>query len=215
MLAIATLAVGCGSSDHGPNHLYYSQLASGVWSVPAYLDFNSASCNDDNAKIIGDLATGVTIYFESNRGTPAGTEASCGTMNQRTLYTTTYSGGTFSPVAKVPGIAEGTTSNDSQPWVSRDQNTLLFTSIRSAGYAVYQATRSGGNFGAVHAIATPTATVPFAGNVTLLGEASIVEQPEGDLLYMMCGVASNLANAMTYNDADHVALVPCVARRPH
>ena len=51
--------------------------------------------------------------------------------------------------------------------------------------------------------------------LTLLGEASIVEQPEGELLYMMCGVASNLANAMTFHDADHVALVPCVARRPH
>jgi len=57
--------------------------------------------------------------------------------------------------------------------------------------------------------------VPFAGNVTLLGEASIVEQPEGELLYRMCGVESNLANAMTFHDADHVALVPCVARRPH
>jgi hypothetical protein len=199
----------------GPNHLYYSQLASNVWSAPTHLDFNSVSCNDDNAKIIGDLATSVTIYFESNRATPVGTEATCPTTNQRTLYTTTYSGGVFSPVAKVPGIAEGTTSNDSQPWASHDQNTLLFTSIRSAGYAVYQATRSGGSFGAIHAIATPTATVPFGGNVTLLGEASIVEQPEGELLYMMCGVASNLANAMTYNDADHVALVPCVARRPH
>ncbi len=192
----------------GHSQLYYAQKANGTWSAPAKLAFNS-TCNDDNAKISGELASSVTIYFESNRGNDAGTGATCG---QRTLYTTTYTAATnaFSPVAKVPGIAIAD-SDDTQPFVARD-GTLLWSGVRGT-YAVFAATKAGSTFGNIHAIATPTATAPVVGKVVLLGEPSIVEQPEGQLLYMMCGVASNVGNAMTYHDGDHLQLVPCVARR--
>ncbi|MFT3697758.1 MAG: hypothetical protein QM831_31755 [Kofleriaceae bacterium] len=193
----------------GHSQLFYSQKASGAWSAPAAA-FTSA-CNDDNAKIVGELASSVTIYFESNRGSDDGTNTTCG---QRTLYTTTYSAATgmFSPVAKVPGIAIAG-SDDTQPFLTHDGTTLIWSGVRGT-YAVYSATKSGATFGNIHAIATPTATAPVVGKVVLLGEPSIVTVPEGELLYMMCGVASNVGNAMTYHDADHIQLVPCVARRP-
>ncbi|HEY0252975.1 MAG TPA: hypothetical protein VGC41_15675, partial [Kofleriaceae bacterium] len=194
----------------GHSQLYYSQKANGAWSTPAHLAFNS-TCNDDNAKIVGELASSVTIYFESNRGNDAGTGGTCG---QRTLYMTTYTAATdsFSPVAKVPGIAIAQ-SDDTQPFLSHDGTTLIWSGVRGT-YAVYAATKSGATFGNIHAIATPTATAPVVGKVVLLGEPSIVDVPEGELLYMMCGVASNVGNAMTYHDADHIQLEPCVARRP-
>ncbi len=196
--------------SNGHSQLYYSQKANSVWSVPAHLAFNS-TCNDDNAKIVGELASSVTIYFESNRGDDAGTSGTCG---QRTLYMTTYTAATnaFSPVAKVPGIAVAQ-SDDTQPFLTHDGSTLIWSGVRGI-YAVYAATKSGTTFGNIHPIATPTATAPVVGKVVLLGEPSIVEVAEGELLYMMCGVASNVGNAMTYHDADHLQLVPCVARRP-
>jgi hypothetical protein len=194
----------------GRSQLFYSQRTGTTWSAPDHLAFNSASCHDDNAKIVGDLATSVTIYFESDRGNDAGTGTTCG---QRTIYTTTYSAGTFSPVTRVPGIATAD-SDDTQPFPTA--NGLVWTSGRSVGgYGVFVATKQGGTYTSTHPIAKPTQTGSFVNNVVLLGEASIVEQPEGDLLYMMCGLATNVANGMTYGDADHIQLIPCVARRPH
>ena len=77
------------------------------------------------------------------------------------------------------------------------------------------ARQTDGSWADVHAIASPT-TDPamYAGNVTLLGEASVVVTPEGELLYMMCGVAEDRHGSDTYGNADYVALEPCVARRP-
>lgn len=190
--------------------LYYASFAAGAWSAPLPAPFNSTSCNDDNAKIVGELATSSSVYFESNRGDLAGTGATCG---QRTLYTTTVAGGSFSPVVAVPGIATAT-SDDSQPFLAADQTTLYWTSIRDGQYGVFGATLDAGVFTGVHPVVLPTQTQPFAGTVVLVGEASVVERPEGSLLYLMCGVATDEHGGKTYGDADTVTLVPCVARRP-
>jgi len=193
-------------SPTGLSQLYYASYANGAWSAPTALPINDTTANNDNAKILGDLTTAVSIYFESNRGSAM----------QRTLYTSTYVAATdsFTPVTPVAGIA-ATDSDDSQPFVTADQQTLYFTSIRAAGYGVFVATRQpDGSFGDIHPIAMPTTSGTYAGNVTILGEASVVSTPEGDLLYMMCGLAENLHGAMTYHDADFIALEPCVARRP-
>jgi len=196
----------------GRARLYYASFAGGTWSIPAALPINSTSCNDDNAKIVGELATGVAIYFESNRGEPAGTSTTCG---QRNLYTTTYANGAFTPVVPVPGIATAD-SDDSQPFITGDQRTIYWTSIRAGQYGVFTATRgANGQFGAIHQIVSPTLIPPLSGKLAILGEASIVNRPQGQLLYLMCGVAYNEHNGATYFDADNIRLVPCVARRPN
>jgi hypothetical protein len=197
----------------GRASLYWSSLINGTWTSGTILNINSLACNDDNAKIVGELATSVTLYFESNRSDDAGLNATCSATRQ--LYYTTYSNGSFTPVQPVPGIAVSG-SDDSQPFITSDQNTLYWTSIRSGTYGIFTAVRqTNGTFGNVHAIATPTLTAPFSGKVALIGEASVVSLPQGKLLYMMCGEALNLNNGQTWNDADFIWLKPCVAKLPN
>ncbi len=197
----------------GRASLYWSSLINGNWTPGTFLDINSAACNDDNAKIVGELATSVSVYFESNRSDNAGVNTSCAANRQ--LYYTAYSNGSFTPVQPVPGIAVSG-GDDSQPFITADQNTLYWTSVRNGTYGIFTATRpnSSSSFGNIHAIATPTLTAPFSGNVALLGEASVVSLPQGKLLYMMCGEALNLNNGQTWHDADFIWLKPCVARLP-
>lgn len=196
----------------GRSSLYYSSLINGSWTAGVYLGINSAACNDDNAKIVGELTTTVAVYFESNRASADGSGSTCNATRQ--LYTTTYSNGSFTPVKPVPGIAVAG-SDDSQPFITADQKTLYWTSIRNGTYGIFTATRgSDGSFGGIHAIATPTLVAPFRGKVALIGEASVVSLPQGKLLYMMCGEAENLHNGDTWNDADFIWLKPCVARLP-
>ena len=194
----------------GHAQLYYASNTGGTWSTPAALPINSVNCNDDNAKIVGEMSTGVTIYFESTRGDLAGTGA---TSAKRQLYTTTYANKAFSPIAAVPGIAVAG-SDDSQPFPTLDQNTLYWTGVRDS-YGIYTATRANGIYGSIHPIVTPTLVPPVSGKVVFIGEASVVDVPEGSLLYMMCAVAMNTHDAMTYHDADYIQLMPCVARRPN
>ncbi len=196
----------------GHSLLYSSQLVGGAWSAATELPINAESCNNDNAKLVGELATGVTIYFESTRGDDAGIGTTCG---NRTLYYSSYANGAFTPVAQVPGIAEPT-SDDSQPWLSADLDTLYFTGVRDGAYGVFVATRAspGDSFSNIHPVVQPT-TVPsnYAGNDVFIGEASIVARPQGELLYLMCAIASNTHDGNTYGNADDITLVPCVARR--
>ncbi len=190
--------------------LFYASFANGAWSTPAALAINSTSCNDDNAKLVGEL-TGFTLYFESNRGDVAGTGTTCG---QRTVYMTTFAAGAFTPVVPIPGIAT-TTSDDSQPFITLDQQTLYWSTVRGSEYAIATATlQPDGTFGPSHPVVTPTTAPPVTNKLVLVGEASIVERPQGSLLYMMCGVAYNEHDGQTYFDADDIHLMPCVARRP-
>jgi hypothetical protein len=191
--------------------LYFSSFVNNAWTAPAPLAINSGSCNTDNAKLVGELATGVTVYFESNRGNADGTATTCG---QRTVYMTTLTGGSVSPVVPIPGIATAD-SDDTQPFTA-DQDTLYWASQRAGTYGLYTATHQlNGLYGNVHQIITPTLAPPVSGKLVFIGEASIVETPEGSLLYLMCGVAYNEQGGATYFDADNIRLQPCVARRPN
>lgn len=193
--------------------LYYSSLINGTWTAATYLPINSTACNDDNAKIVGELSTSVTIYFESTRGNNAGTSTTC--SSTRALYYTTYSNGSFTPVQPIPGIAVSG-SDDSQPFITLDQNQLYWTSIRNGVYGIFTATRQqDGSFGNIHPVAIPTLTEPYSGNIALIGEASVVTLAQGSLLYMMCGEALNLHNGQTFHDADFIWLKPCVAKKPN
>jgi hypothetical protein len=103
----------------------------------------------------------------------------------------------------------------SQPFITADQQTSYWTSVRGSQYGVFVATRdANGQYGGIHQIVAPTTTPPVAGKLVLVGETSIVVRPEGQLLYLMCGVAYNEHGGATYFDADNIRLVPCVARRP-
>jgi hypothetical protein len=191
-------------------NLMYATFAGGVWSTPVALPINSVSCNDDNAKVVGEVSTGVTLYFESNRSDLAGTGTTCG---QRTVYMATLVGGVFSPVVPIPGVATAT-SDDSQPFTA-DQQSLYWSTVRGSQYGVFVATLgSDGSFGDAHAVVTPTTAPPVSNNLVLVGEPSIIERPQGSLLYLMCGVAYDEHGGQTYFDADNIRLVPCVARRP-
>ncbi len=55
---------------------------------------------------------------------------------------------------------------------------------------------------------------PFSGNVALIGETSVVNLPQGQLLYMMGGEALNLNHGQTWHDADFIWPKPCVAKLP-
>ncbi|HTR55251.1 MAG TPA: hypothetical protein VMJ10_31430 [Kofleriaceae bacterium] len=196
----------------GRGRLFWSQRVAGQWSNPSELSIDSAACSDDNAKIVGDLASGLTVYFDSTRSDVAGTSTTCGAHQ---VYTATFANGAFSPVSASAGIS---TLNDdnSQPFASADQQTLYWTALTQTQYGIAVATRQvDGSFGDQHYIAQPTTAGTFSGNVALIGEASVVDLPEGSLLYMMCGVAMNTHGGMTFHDADYIQLEPCVARRPH
>jgi len=196
----------------GYSKLFWAQRAGDTWTAPIEMSIDSASCNDDNAKLVGDLASGFTVYFESTRAEPAGTSSSCSSARQ--LYTATYANGAFSPVAAVAGIST-TNDDNSQPFATLDQQTLYWSGVTQTQYGIFTAARQpDGSFGDVHPIAQPTTSGTFSGNVALIGEASVVDLAEGSLLYMICGVAMNTHGGMTFHDADYIELEPCVARRP-
>ena len=197
----------------GRSSLYWSRRVSGHWTAGQYLAINSASCNDDNAKIVGEIDATVDVYFESNRASVDGSGSSCNST--RALYQARFSNGGFGAVQAVPGIAVSG-GDDSQPFITADEKRLYWTGVRSGTYGIFTASRgsTSASFGNIHAVATPTLASPFAGKVALIGEASLVDTAEGQLLYMMCGEALNLHNGDTWNDADFIWLKPCVARLP-
>lgn len=197
----------------GRASLYWSRLVNGEWTAGQFLTINSANCNDDNAKIVGEISGTVDIYFESNRANLDGSGGSCSPT--RGVYQASFSNGGFGAVKAVPGIAVSG-GDDTQPFITADQRRLYWTSVRNGTYGIFTASRSNKRtgFGDIHAVATPTLAAPFAGKVVFIGEASLVETPEGDLLYMMCGEALDRHGGHTWNDADFIWLKPCVARQP-
>lgn len=199
----------------GKSQLYYSVKSAGVWSIPAAIPspVNSGICNDDNGFVIGSAATGADLYFESDRADAAGT--SCGT--NRHIFYTHYdpgNGGSFSPVQKVSGInGAGANDSDTQPFFSQDKTRAYWTALRGSPfyYGVVTADRQpDGSYANTRPIATPTISSPYTGKVVLLGEANIVELPQGSLMYMICGIAQSELNGKPYN----TQLSVCVARKP-
>ena len=191
--------------------LYGSTLAGGSWTAPARLSINSASCNDDNAKVVGDLASGYRIYFESTRTDAAGTSSTCGA---RHLFVAAFSAGSFGPVRELAGIPIPG-GDDSQPFPTLDEQHIYWSGVRGAQFGIFVADRQAdGSYTNIHPVALANTSSPYAGKVGLIGEASVVDLPEGSLLYMMCGVALDIHGGMTWHDADYIQLEPCVARRP-
>ena len=196
----------------GTGDIYYTLKTADTWSTPIALPSFppiNTPCNDDNPFVVGSLAAGLTLYFESNRVDPGGT--TCGSI--RHVYYTEYSpagGGSFSAVQLVPGLnGAGASDEDTQPFVTPDKSKAYWTGIRSAAYGVFSADLSGGNYVNVHPVAVPTSASPFTGNTVLIGEANVAEVPQGWLMYMMCGIAQSESGGQPRD----VQLKVCVARK--
>lgn len=194
--------------------LYYTVKTDGVWSpllsisvVPGGSQINSI-CDDQNSFVVGSLATGLRLYFESTRSNLSG--SACGTLQH--IYFSDYDPVTnsFSAVQAVPGINSFTsTHSDTQPSFTHDKKHAYWTGVRDAAYGVFTAELVGNAYMNARPIIQPNFVSPFAGKLSLIGEANIAEFPEGWLLYMMCGIAQSEQN----NQPKDIKLKICVARK--
>jgi hypothetical protein len=194
--------------------LYFATKTNSVWSQPLPVStiiggsqINSI-CSDDNGFIVGDLATGIRLYFESDRADLIG--SSCGANVH--LYYSDYNPNTstFSAVQAVPGVngAAGT-DKDYQPFFTPDKSKAFWTAVRSDDYAVYSADLSNGTYINSRPVVRPNFYPPFTGKLSLVGEANLAEFPQGWLMYMICGIAQSESGGKPQN----VQLKICVARK--
>lgn len=188
-----------------PRALYYSSHTVNGWSLPAEVPGVNSPCDDDNGFPVGDLQRGTTFYFESTRADTAAT--SCGSKHR--LFRVYFPPGAApAGVELVPGLAGG---DDSQVFVSPDQREIYFTSVRNGQYGVFTATlQPGGDYGDVRPVITGTTAPPFTGRVVLMGEANVARVTQGELMYLMVGVAE----AESGGYPTEIRLKICQARRP-
>lgn len=194
-------------------NLYYSKKENGVWSAAQIIPGINTACEDDNGFVVGDLNTGIHIFFESMRLNDAGT--SCG--GKKHIYYSYFdpaNGGSLTPVVKVAGL-NGTDANDEdqQFYVSPDLSKAYWTAVRSNLFGIVTADRQpDGSYANMQLVMHPdyTLATPYAGRVVWVGEANVAEVPEGWLLYMMCGIAEGDLNGQP----DRVRLNICRMKKP-
>lgn len=188
-----------------PRAVYYSSKTTAGWSTPAPVPGINSACDDDNGFVIGDLQRGTTFYFESTRVDPAA--SACGAQHR--LFRAHFPpGAPHTGVSLVPGLAGG---DDSQPFISPDQKQIYWTSVRDGQYGVFTADlQPNGDYGDIRPVLTGTTAPPFAGRLVLMGEANIARVPQGELMYLMCGIAESESGGYP----TEVRLAVCVARRP-
>lgn len=188
-----------------PRGLYYSTRNVDGWSFPSPVPGVNSACDDDNGFVVGDLARGATFYFESTRLDPSGSV--CG--GQRHLFRLHFPpGGPPGTIGPVPGLTGG---DDSQPFVTPDQGRIYWTGIRDGQYGVFTAERSfNGDYVNIHPVVTGATAPPFTGRLVLIGEANVADVPQGELMYLMCGVARSESGGHPTD----IQLKVCQARRP-
>lgn len=182
--------------------LYFTTKDSnGTWAATQQIptSVQGTLCSNDNPFIVGDLSSGIDIYFESNRTTLACT----GSQTEKHIYHTFYNpnNDTFSAITKVAGI-NGTYAgdDDTQFFITEDKKHAYWTAVRKKPgeemYAVFTADLVGGAFVNARPVVIPNFTAPRTGKLTFPGEANIVEVPEGYMMYMMCGLATKETGAV-------------------
>lgn len=180
-------------------NMYFStKNADGTWTagqlIPA--PAQSPNCSNDNPFVVGSVATGIDLYFESDR-----IDLTCTAGNgKRHIYHSYYDPltQTFSTVDKVAGL-NGTESldEDMQVHITADKKQAYWTATRysSAGvaldYGIYTADRVGNAYMNPRPILRPSFLPPYTGMLTFPGEANVVELPQGWMIYMICGIAQN------------------------
>ncbi len=197
--------------------IYYSSKQGNTWSASVPMPTNSI-CEDDNAFVVGSISAGADLYFESNRSDDAGT--ACG--SQIRIYHSHYDpvAGIFSAVEKVTGLngPSGAANSDTQIFITQDLSKAYWTALRKtllgdvSLYGIVTADRqSNGSYTNMRLIAYPNNNVaPFAGKLVWIGEANVVEVPQGWLMYMACGIA----NSDNAGQPDNIHIKLCVARKP-
>ncbi len=212
--AAGDLIVFSRFDSSGVATMYLTSLVGGNWSTPAALptapavNSPNSTCTNDNGFIVGTLAAGYTLYFESNRATAAG--SSCRGDGKSRLYMVDYTPGSgFGTPQAVPGLdLLEAGESDTQISVSADKSKVYFTHSSNTAYGVYTAGWSGSTYSGLVQIVTPNFASPFTGKLVMTGEANVATTPSGTLLYMMCGIGQS-------ETAQHnPRIVPCVARKP-
>ncbi len=179
--------------------LYFSiKNPDSTWAAAAQVPSpaQSANCSNDNPFVVGDVSTGVDLYFESDRADLSCTAGGA----KRHIYHSYYnpSTGLFSAVDKVAGL-NGTQANDEdmQVFVSSDKKQVFWTATRhdSSGnpidYAIYTADLVGTAYLNSRVVARPNFIPPYTGKLLFVGEANVVELSQGWIIYMICGIAQN------------------------
>ncbi|MBL0349785.1 MAG: hypothetical protein IPP68_05355 [Elusimicrobia bacterium] len=188
-----------------PRGIFFSSRTADGWSVPAAVPGINSGCDDDNGFVVGDLLHGATFYFESSRVDTAA--SSCGSLH-RICRTYFPPAGVNTPIQFLPGL--GTANDDTQISVSPDQKEIYWTSVRAGKYGVFTADlQPNGTYGNIRPVVTGVTTPPFQGKVTLMGEANVARVPQGELMYLMCGIAGGDSGGHPVN----IRLKICQARR--
>lgn len=188
--------------------------AGGSWSdagaLPPPIN-SSAGCLDDNGYIVGTLAGGATLYFESTRRKLDG--SSCG--KERHLYFASYRDGAWSGVQEVAGVnSTGKGDSDMQPFLSEDLSRIYWLGSRpSQGkYGLFAADGNGRSFAnARMVVGIRTFTKPWAGKVVRIGEPNVAVLPQGMVMYFMCGIAEG---DTWRGEPDNIQYRVCFARKP-
>ena len=188
-----------------PRELFYSSRTAVGWSTPMAVPGVASACDDDNGFVVGDLLHGATFYFESRRVDPAA--GSCGSLH-RICRTYFPPAGPNTPVEFLPGL--GTADDDTQISVSPDQKEIYWTSVRGGKYGIFTADlQANGSYGNIRPVVTGVTASPYRGKLTFMGEANIARVPQGELMYLMCGIAGGDSNGYPIN----LRLKICQARR--
>lgn len=172
--------------------LYFTTKSGASWSTPQAVPINT-QCIDDNAFIVGNFGGVIDMYFESDRADDAGSTCNTATRKKHHIFHTVYNNQSFSSVELVPGV-NGTaiTDEDIQPSLSQDQNTMYWTGSRSNAYGIFTATKSNGIFANARPIIYPNNFAPpFVGKLIMIGEANVADVPGGQVMYLMCGIATS------------------------
>lgn len=183
--------------------------------VPLPAPINSpAGCLDDNGFLVGSLAGGATLYFESTRTVLNGT--TCGKTKDRHLYFATYQAGAWSDVQAVPGVnSRAAGDNDMQPFLLEDKSRIFWMANRpSQGkLGFFTADWNGRTFENQRmVIGISTFSAPWAKKVVRLGEPNIAVLPQGSVMYFMCGIALGDTAGGAPDNIQHRI---CFARKPN
>lgn len=172
--------------------LYFSyKNADGSWTAAQMLPspINNPNCSNDNGFVVGDVSTGVDIYWESDR-----TDLACSSGGaKKHIYHSYFNSttGIFSAAELLPGVNSTQAGDEDQQFsISPDKKHVYWTVTRSNFYGLYTADLVGTAYMNARPIVAPNYVSPFTGKLGFLGEINVSETPQGWLAYFACGIAT-------------------------
>lgn len=195
--------------------------ATGNWSAPVKLPYPvNTPCVQDNPTLSAD---GLTLYFDSNRKDPTGTECLGGTKipftGQRAIFVSHFQDGHWTAPTRVAGAPNQDGPSNMQAFFAMDGRNLYWTSSRSDCPAINCFYRApilpDGSFQPAIMVAQPTPVGPaMDGKVIALGESSV--SADGKYLAFVF-VRSRITGKSKpiVGPADQIEIGIAVARRLH